>query len=419
MIDNDRDKIDDLFRSKLYDFETETMPDDWDLIASRLSATKARPVRRALHYWTAAAAISLLVISGAVYWFKSAKDAAVIVQTIQEKTEVIEQSIQSGTNLSSAFIHQEEAAVTSSAPVKADKPVVAALHTRQSVERFVHAPSASEILEEQIGDEITEDIESIDIAEKEELENYSAEIEVETVSASFQNIKKEKAEAEAEVSGKRWGFGMGAGGVTTGSSNSLNTYAFKNTSLEDVTLMQYNSPYFNEQAAKTNIKHKMPFSFGMGVSYKLTERLALQSGLNYSYLTSSWETNGAYYGKTKQKLHYIGIPLSLNYTIAQWHNVQWYASAGAMAEINVAGKLDTKLYKGEDILAHETERVRMKELLWSVNAKTGLSYPLIRFLSVYAEAGVGYYFDNGSDMETIRSEKPFNVNLQAGFRLGF
>ena len=111
--------------------------------------------------------------------------------------------------------------------------------------------------------------------------------------------------------------------------------------------------------------------------------------------------------------------MSLNYAIASWQNLQWYASAGAMAEMNVAGKLDAKLYKGEDILTHEKERIRMKEILWSVNAKTGVSYPLVRFLSVYAEVGVGYYFDNGSAIETIRSEKPFDVNLQAGFRLGF
>ena len=30
-----------------------------------------------------------------------------------------------------------------------------------------------------------------------------------------------------------------------------------------------------------------------------------------------------------------------------------------------------------------------------------------------------YYFDNGSDIETIHSEKPFNVSLQFGFRFGF
>ena len=40
-------------------------------------------------------------------------------------------------------------------------------------------------------------------------------------------------------------------------------------------------------------------------------------------------------------------------------------------------------------------------------------------MGLYIEPGAKYYFDNGSDIETIRSEKPFNVNLQAGFRFGF
>ena len=33
----DRDNIDDLFRSKLYDFEVETAPEDWDAIEKRLT----------------------------------------------------------------------------------------------------------------------------------------------------------------------------------------------------------------------------------------------------------------------------------------------------------------------------------------------------------------------------------------------
>ena len=90
-----------------------------------------------------------------------------------------------------------------------------------------------------------------------------------------------------------------------------------------------------------------------------------------------------------------------------------------MTEINVAGKLTSKIFVGNDEIRHEKRHIRMKEWMWSVNGRVGASYPLLRFLSVYAEAGAGYYFDNGSDIETIRSEKPFNVNLQAGFRLGF
>ena len=42
-----------------------------------------------------------------------------------------------------------------------------------------------------------------------------------------------------------------------------------------------------------------------------------------------------------------------------------------------------------------------------------------RFVSAFAEVGASYYFDNGSEIETIHSEKPFNMSLQFGFRFGF
>ena len=49
--------------------------------------------------------------------------------------------------------------------------------------------------------------------------------------------------------------------------------------------------------------------------------------------------------------------------------------------------------------------------------RAGVSYPIIRFVSAFAEVGASYYFDNGSEIETIHSEKPFNMSLQFGFRL--
>ena len=38
---------------------------------------------------------------------------------------------------------------------------------------------------------------------------------------------------------------------------------------------------------------------------------------------------------------------------------------------------------------------------------------------LFAEVGGAYYFDNGSVIETIYAEKPFNLNLQVGLRFGF
>ena len=167
------------------------------------------------------------------------------------------------------------------------------------------------------------------------------------------------------------------------------------------------------------MKHKTPVSVGMSVSYSLNNRFALVTGLNYSLLSSSWETTDTYHNKTSQKLHFIGVPLSLSYKIAEWKRFQVYAAAGVMTEVNVSGKLVTKKYMHKELYEKESEHIRMKEWMWSVNARAGVSYPLLRFVSLYAEVGADYYFDNGSSIETVRSEKPFNVNLQAGFRLGF
>jgi len=73
----------------------------------------------------------------------------------------------------------------------------------------------------------------------------------------------------------------------------------------------------------------------------------------------------------------------------------------------------------DDLSDFEDSFVRMKEPLLSIGAQAGVTYPLWRFVNIYAETGLSYYFDNKSNVQTIRSDKPFNVSVQAGLRLGF
>lgn len=59
MKDKERDIFDDLFRSKLQDFEVDTMPGDWEAIADRLPVKKSVSFRRLY-------AIGLLLLF--LYW---------------------------------------------------------------------------------------------------------------------------------------------------------------------------------------------------------------------------------------------------------------------------------------------------------------------------------------------------------------
>ena len=60
-MEKERDTFDDLFRSKLQDFEVDTMPGDWEAIADRLPVKAPVPFRRTLRYWAAAASRSFAV----------------------------------------------------------------------------------------------------------------------------------------------------------------------------------------------------------------------------------------------------------------------------------------------------------------------------------------------------------------------
>ncbi|WP_293710531.1 porin family protein [uncultured Parabacteroides sp.] len=407
----ERDTFDDMFRSKLQDFEVDTMPGDWEAIADRLPVKAPVPFRRTLRYWAAAAVVSLLMITGGVYMFKSEKEVAPIAEKIEKETKKVETELAKEVEVPVTPIEPIKENITVSPVAAVQQPAVVRSTYKAAVKVAHTEPAVIEIT--------PPDEDSVVVDSEEVVQDHPEVGSIDTRSLIADAAPVGKVEKEAAP--RKWGFGMGGGSVTTGTNNSLNTYALKNTMLTDQELLFLNAANFeNNTYPKTNIHHKTPVSVGFSVSRYLNNRFALSAGLNYTFLSSTWDVDApVYYNKTAQKLHFIGIPVSLSYKIAEWNRFQVYAAAGVMTEVNVSGKLVTEKYSGKELYEKESEHIRMKEWLWSVNTRAGVSYPLLRFVSLYAEAGVDYYFDNGSTIETVRSEKPFNVSLQAGFRLGF
>lgn len=82
------------------------------------------------------------------------------------------------------------------------------------------------------------------------------------------------------------------------------------------------------------------------------------------------------------------------------------ASGGGMIEKCVYGKLGT-------------EKETVKPLQFSVSGAVGAQFNATKRVGIYVEPGVAYFFDDGSDVQTIRKENPFNFNIQAGIRLTY
>lgn len=172
------------------------------------------------------------------------------------------------------------------------------------------------------------------------------------------------------------------------------------------------------EEAYTHTEHKQPIKAGLSIRYQLNDKFGIESGLTYTYLSSNL-TSGTVKNlfETEQSLHYVGIPLNVNYNM--WRNKHWsfYVSAGGLLEKCVDGKYHTDYIINNKIVETDDDTIKYKPLQFSVNSAVGLQYNMTYKLSVFAEPGVGYYFDNGGDIETIYKEKPFNLNLKFGIRV--
>lgn len=157
-------------------------------------------------------------------------------------------------------------------------------------------------------------------------------------------------------------------------------------------------------------KHRIPLVVGLSIRWSLNEIWALESGLTYTMLSTDLSLGNQ---SGEQKLHYVGIPLKVSRKV--WKNKRWhvYAIVGGAVEKCVYGSL-----KVNDTwnMTNVKEELDIDELQWSLQASVGAQYRLTERIGMYVEPGVAYYFDDGSGIETIRKDKPFNINLQVGLR---
>lgn len=166
------------------------------------------------------------------------------------------------------------------------------------------------------------------------------------------------------------------------------------------------------------VKHDFPIRAGLSVSYKLNDRTSLESGVTYTLLKSQITSgNENRHNETRQRLHYIGIPLNIRYTVWRGKRLEAYISGGGEIQKCVAGKSETESNINGTATSSASGTIKDNRLQTSVNASAGLQYNISPAIGIYAEPGIGWHPDNGSAVETIYKEKPVNFSIKAGVRV--
>ena len=175
---------------------------------------------------------------------------------------------------------------------------------------------------------------------------------------------------------------------------------------EEYLLASYKAIQRNQQG---NAKHHAPVSVGLQVAFGIAPRLSLSTGMVYTRTSSDfypYASSSSY--NVHQVLHYVGIPVGLNYEFWQSGGFHAYLMAGAEADYNV--KNDTE---EEGVKKENAKRDRVQ---FSGKASLGAQYDITPKVGLYIEPGAKYYFDNGSHVENTFKDKKLNFNLQFGLR---
>jgi RNA polymerase sigma-70 factor (ECF subfamily) len=162
--------------------------------------------------------------------------------------------------------------------------------------------------------------------------------------------------------------------------------------------------------------HELPFNIQLTLSRQLTSRLSIETGLSYTQMKSVTMTGStSAHIQEQQRLRYIGIPLRFGW---KWYNkshFSLYSSAGAMLEFPIRSTLSVN-HITNDTTTFSKESTLDVPIQWSMSIGLGIQYDLTPHLGIYMEPSLQYFFNDGSNLNSYRTEHPLSITLPIGLR---
>jgi hypothetical protein len=400
-------------QQKMADYQQPAPEVSWEMLDKALATNKpkAKVVPMWMHRLAAAVVVGIVVVS-AGYLVLRQQDEDTMAIVSQQKTDILPSTETAEEAAEDVVATVKTNSTNQEALLTAHTPILRTQDVQEAEE------SATEQVEESTVSEPTQQTTPSTTAttqkESSPTKSHSATV---IYLSDFQykktttSVTASRLMAKAYLSNSMTG-GANAMSLSTAISYGENGGPDTNNPKEE-TNSPLNPPTPIIQEKEERVSHRQPIRFGLTLCYRLNDQWSIESGLVYSRLSSDYTylLGGVAYAHGEQKLNYLGIPLKVNHQL--WNNRHFgvYVAAGGMMEKMIKGTHQTT-ENGQE----QTTDVSIRPLQFSVNGAIGMEYHLTNLTSIYAEPGVGYYFDNGSDVPTYYQEKPFSFNLNVGLR---
>ncbi len=149
--------------------------------------------------------------------------------------------------------------------------------------------------------------------------------------------------------------------------------------------------------------HYFPFRGGLSIGIPVAERLKITTGLEYSLYKSCFTYTLS--GEKKQLAHYLGVPLRLDWTLADNRWLDVYLGGGIEGDYCIGATL-------------AGESIRRDGFSFSLIGAGGIQFNITKRIGLYIEPELSWTIPSESRvLETYRSEYPFMFSVASGLRI--
>lgn len=410
--------IDDI-KAEMQEFESDSPKGLWESIEGRLPASKVGPARS---WWGWAAAAGALAVAGAsaFLFFRPISSQEVIsvemAGPVVAFSDVLPDHSEQIVRLQDAV---ERVAV--SRPKESQQLEKSAVSQKTETLRESMAVQAAEVAK------AAETVQETEIVQAAEVANAAERPEEPEVSSLEDVLSWEEFPQEARVARKaspnRVSVGLAASGAASFSQTALiGGGPLFGVGLDAVSWED--SPKLGLAVVnqgmdiESELRHKVPVRLTLGVSYAISDRLSVVSGLSHTLLLSEYKEGTQHnYKSGEQRVEYVGVPLNLKYDFYSSTRLDVYASAGLTLDKCIkANRTDDYFLSGENRLK-EVISLGEHPFQLSVGAAFGAEYRIYDSLWLFGECGLAYFFDDRSSLEILYKERPLNGTFNLGIRV--
>lgn len=463
------DKLRSLLQDVFNDYEVTPEPGDWNRIAESLNQAKGR--RRLIWIAWSAAAITLLLLTiytGNEYFSNKSSIATTHqINTIAsaKKNHTTAAKSQVAGNISTNQLTNENkilikplVAQTVSKNLKTEKvnsdEILLAINNKKQADKNQQQIANNQKLalskELQVTNEPSLTKPNADkvldtnpiLASNDKKKDISIEKAKEQLAQEQLNALKENQETKKIKStrafilsglalGNSSGFQPSSGSDQPMASNTLASSVASSMYLNSVKIYDLTNSSTPNISSYQNIARnfKPPITIALTATFSMGNKFSLESGFQYTNLQSNGQvtinsvndiqfiTYNTY--NINEVLHYIGIPIIMNYTLSENKRLKTFISTGFTFEKGVQAYY--KAVSRDDLpgAIKFTNHGSIKGLQESFSSGIGLSYSFIPHFELYIQPSLTYYFNTNNSNVTIYSTNPWLINLRSGIRYNF